>query len=91
MSYLDRLKKLDSEKCAPCVLPKVPKPLLAVKTVPTGHVFGKQGQAKVGSDTTAPFDDELFQERAAIYEFDAGFSREESERRAYLEVTKWMH
>jgi hypothetical protein len=46
----------------------------------------------VGADTTAaPFDDELFQERAAIYEFDAGFSRQEAERRAYLEVTKWMH
>lgn len=38
--------------------------------------------------TAAPVDDELFQERAAIYEFDAGFTREEAERRAYLEVTR---
>lgn len=46
----------------------------------------------VGTDTTAaPFDDELFQERAAILQFDGGFSRQEAERRAYLEVTKWMH
>jgi hypothetical protein len=42
----------------------------------------------VGADTTAaPFDDELFQERAAIMEFDGGLSRAEAERRAYLEVT----
>ena len=89
MSYLDRLKKFNSEKCAPCVLPKVPKPLLAVKTVPTGHVFGKQGPPIVGTDTPAAvFDQEWFEERAAIYEFDAGFSRQEAERRAYLEVTK---
>lgn len=89
MSYLDRLKKLDSEKCAPCVLPKVPKPLLTVKTVPIGHVFGKQGPAKVGTDTpAATFDQEWYEERAGILEFDAGFSRQEAERRAYLEVTK---
>jgi len=41
--------------------------------------------------TAAPFDDEIFQERAAIYEFDAGFTREEAERRALKEVTKWLH
>jgi len=41
--------------------------------------------------TAAPFDDELFQERAAIMEFDGGLSRAEAERRAYLEVTKWLH
>ncbi len=35
----------------------------------------------------APLDDELFQERAAILEFDAGFTRAEAERRAFLEVT----
>jgi hypothetical protein len=89
IGYLDRLKKLNSEKCATCVLPKLPKPLLAVKTVPAGHVFGKQGQAKVGTNTTAaPFDQEWFEERAAIYEFDTGLSRPEAERRAYLEVMK---
>jgi hypothetical protein len=43
----------------------------------------------VGADTQ--FDQEWFEERAAIYEFDAGFTREESERRAYLEVTTWRH
>jgi hypothetical protein len=26
MGYLDRLRKLDSGNCAPCVLPKLPKP-----------------------------------------------------------------
>ena len=31
---------------------------------------------------TAEFDQEAFEERAAILEFDAGFSREEAERRA---------
>jgi hypothetical protein len=46
----------------------------------------------VDADTTAaPFDQEWHAERAAIYEFDAGFSRQEAERRAYLEVTKWVH
>lgn len=44
---------------------------------------------KVGTDTPAAvFDQEWFEERAAIYEYDAGFSRQEAERRAYLEVTK---
>lgn len=42
-------------------------------------------------NTAAPFDQEWYEERAAIYEFDAGFSRDESERRAYLEVTQWLH
>ena len=41
----------------------------------------------VGADTTAaPFDQEWFDERAAILEYDAGFSREEAERRAMKEV-----
>lgn len=48
--------------------------------------------AIVGTDTTAaPFDDELFQKRAAIYEFGAGITREEAERRAMKEVTTWVH
>ena len=38
------------------------------------------------TDTAATFDQEWHEERAAIYEFDAGLSREEAERRAYLEV-----
>ena len=44
---------------------------------------------QVDADTTAaPFDDELFQERAAILEFDAGYPRHEAERLAYLEMTR---
>jgi len=83
MSYLDRLKNLDSGKRSPTELPKLPKPLLTVKTVATRDVSGKQGAAS--------FDHEWFDERAAIYEFDAGFTREEAERRVLKEVTKWLH
>ena len=36
--------------------------------------------------TAADFDHEWFEERAAIYEFDAGYPRHEAERLAYLEV-----
>jgi hypothetical protein len=43
---------------------------------------------QVGADTTAEFDRELFDERAGILQFDAGFSRQEAERRAFLEVTR---
>lgn len=39
-------------------------------------------------DTATGFDRERFEERAAIYEYDAGFPRPEAERLAYLEVTK---
>jgi hypothetical protein len=42
---------------------------------------------EVGAETTAEFDQEWFDERAGILEHDAGFSRQEAERRAYLEVT----
>ena len=92
MGYLDRLKKHVSAECPPNPLPLLPKPLLAPLAVATGHVFGKQGPAIVGADTTAaPFDQEWFDERAGILEFDAGFTREEAERRAYLEVTTWRH
>lgn len=38
---------------------------------------------------TADFDHEWFEERAAIYEFDAGFPRPEAERLAIKEVLKW--
>lgn len=42
----------------------------------------------VGADTTAAtFDQEWFDERAGIFQFEAGLTREEAERRAYLEVT----
>jgi hypothetical protein len=91
MGYLDRLKKHVSTECPPDPLPLLPKPLLAPLAVATGHVFGKQVPAKVGATDTAAFDQEWFDERAGILEFDAGFTREEAERRAYLEVTTWRH
>lgn len=43
---------------------------------------------QVGGDTTAEFDQELFDEKAAIYEFEGGFTRAEAERRALQEVMK---
>lgn len=91
MGYLDRLKKLDSGNCAPCVLPKLPKPPFDSKGSSYVARFQKTApgnDAVVGADTAAASFDELFQERAAIYEFDAGFTRAEAERRAFLEVTK---
>jgi hypothetical protein len=91
MGYLDRLKKHVSAECAPCVLPKVPKALLAVKTVATGHVFRKQGAKVSPHNTATPFDREWFEERAATLEYDAGFPRQEAERLAMEEVTKWLH
>lgn len=39
---------------------------------------------------TAPFDQEWFEERAAILEYDAGYPRCEAERLAYMEVTLWQ-
>jgi hypothetical protein len=86
MGYLDRLKKHVSAECPPDPLPLLPKALLAPLAVATGHVSRKQGRAIVGTDTTAEFDQELFDERAGVLQFDAGFSRQEAERRAYLEV-----
>ncbi|MBM3272966.1 hypothetical protein FJY94_06950 [Candidatus Kaiserbacteria bacterium] len=41
-------------------------------------------------DTAADFDREWFEERAAIYEFDAGFPRHEAERLAMEEIAKWQ-
>ena len=87
MGYLDRLKKHVSAECPPDPLSLLPKALLAPLAVATGHVSRKQGRAIVDADTTAAtFGQEWFEERASIYEFDAGFSRQEAERRAYLEV-----
>ena len=87
MGYLDRLKKHVSAECPPEPLPLLPKPLLAPLAVATGHVFGKQGPAIVGADTTAEsFDHEWYEERAAIYQYDAGMSRQEAEARAMKEV-----
>lgn len=92
MGYLDRLKKLDSGNCAPCVLPKLPKPPFDSKGSSYVARFQKTApgnDAVVGADSTAAgFDQEWLDERAGILEFDGGFSRAEAERRAYLEVTK---
>jgi len=93
MGYLDRLRKLDSGNCAPCVLPKLPKPPFDSKGSSDVTRFQKTASSNdpiVGAGA-APFDQEWFDERAAIYEFDAGFTREEAECRAMKEVTKWVH
>lgn len=92
MSYLDRLKNLDSEKRLPTELPKLPKP--PYDSFDSSHWTRFQKTHTpvpiVGAvNTAAPFDREWFEERAAIYEFDAGFSREEAERRAYTEVINY--
>lgn len=42
------------------------------------------------TDTMAPFDQEWFDERAGILEFDAGHPRPEAERLAMQEVTRWL-
>lgn len=52
---------------------------------------GSEAPMVSAGDTAAGFDLELFEERAGILEFDAGFSRQEAEGRAYLEVSKWLH
>lgn len=95
MRYLDRLKKLDSGKCAPCELPKLQKPPFdSFCSIHEAH-FQKTALAndpKVGAGATAaPFDREWFEERAGILEYDAGFTRQEAERRAMKEVSKWLH
>ncbi len=43
---------------------------------------------QVGAGTTAEFDQELLDEKAAIYEFEGGLTRAEAERRALQEVTR---
>ena len=74
---------------APYLLPKVPKP--PYDSNGSGYVARFQKTAPSNDTAAAPFDQEWFEERAAIYEYDSGFSRQEAEHRAYLEVTKWMH
>lgn len=95
------LVKLERRDSAPLVTPVTPagvqrEPLrhkactLVTRVTPENGNTGSMAP-KVGADpAAASFDDELLQERAAIYEFDAGFSRQEAERLAYLEVTKWQ-
>lgn len=77
---------------------KVATAIPAISAIPAGDSTGDERRiariAKVAvanpkevKAMAAPLDDELFQERAAILEFDAGFTRAEAERRAFLEVT----
>ena len=91
MGYLGRLKKHNSENCAPCVPPKVPKPPYDSKGSSYEARFQNTAPGNdpvVGADTKeATFYQEWYEERAAIYEFDAGFTRRQAERRAFLEVT----
>lgn len=82
-TYLARLKQLENEK--------------------NFHYATNSEPSKPSKGTSEPFegtgagyiekkiiDAEGFAERAAIYEFDAGYPRHEAERLAYLEVTKWQ-
>lgn len=87
MSYLDRLKNLDSGKRLPTELPKLPKPPYGSFDSSQGAHFQKTGCA---GNTAADFDREWYEERAAILEFDAGLPRHEAERLAYMEVTLWQ-
>ena len=98
MALDDLLVKLERRDSAPLVTPVTPagvqrEPLqhkactLVTLVTPENSNAGSNA-LQVGADTMAAFDQELFDERAAIYEFEAGFSRQEAERRAYLEVTR---
>lgn len=88
MNYLDRLKSLNSGKRATYLLQKVQEaPFLQFLQYPHS-AFPENRGAKVSPHNTASFNRERFEERAAIYEYDAGFPRPEAERLAYLEVTK---
>lgn len=87
MSYLDRLKNLDSGKRLPTELPKVSKVPYDSFDSSHGAHFQKTGCA---GNTAADFDREWFEERAGILEFDAGYPRHEAEKLAYMEVTLWQ-
>lgn len=92
MSYLDRLKNLDSGKRLPTELPKVPKaPYDSFDSSHGAHFQKTHSLAPiVGGDAAAGFDREWYEERAAILEYDAGYPRHEAECRAYMEVTLWQ-
>lgn len=93
MSYLDRLKNLDSGKRLPTELPKLPKaPYDSFCSSQVAHFQKTHTPAPIVGvgDTAADLDREWFEERAAIYEFDAGYPRHEAERLAYLEVSKYV-
>lgn len=91
MTLLALIRKRDTGKLATAI-PAI-SAISAIESSGNGHRVARIAKVAVANPkeakaTAAPFDDELFQERAAIYEFDAGFTREEAERRAYLEVTR---
>lgn len=98
MALDDLLVKLERRDSAPLVTPVTPagvqrEPLrhkactLVTRVTPEKRNGGGMA-SKVGADSTAAgFDQEWFDERAGILEFDAGYSRQEAEARAMKEVT----
>jgi hypothetical protein len=99
MALDDLLVKLERRDSAPLVTPVTPagvqrEPLrhkactLVTRVTPENGNRGSNAPKVGATDTAAPFDQEWFDERAGILEHDAGFSRQEAERRAYLEVMK---
>jgi hypothetical protein len=100
MALDDLLVKLERRDSAPLVTPVTPagvqrEPLRHKACTLVTHVTPEKrnggGMAsKVDADSTAEnFDLEWFDERAGVLQFDAGFSRQEAERRAYLEVMNY--
>lgn len=89
MSYLDRLKNLDSGKRATYLLQKVQEAPFLQFLQYSHSAFSENQGAKVSPRDTADFDREWFEERAAIYEFEAGFLRPEAERLAMKEILIW--
>lgn len=83
MSYLDRLKWKISENAPECEATKVSKapfvPFVAPESAPFRQIFA------------ATIDREAFGERAAIREFDGGFTRQEAERLAVADLSKQVH
>ena len=99
MALDDLLVKLEWRDSAPLVTPVTPagvqrdplrhKACTLVTLVTPENSNAGSNALQVGADNTAAtFDQEWFDERAGILEHDAGFSRQEAERRAYLEVTQ---
>ena len=99
MALDDLLVKLERRDSAPLVTPVTPagvqrEPLrhkactLVTRVTPENGNTGSTAPIVGAGDAAAPFNQEWLDERAAIYEFDAGFTRAEAERRAFLEVTK---
>lgn len=92
MTLLALIRKRDTGKLATAIP--------AISAIPAGDATGDErriariatvavANPKEVKPTAALFEDELFQERAAIYQFDAGFTRQEAEARAMKEVTSY--